>query len=116
MSADRGARDRTDCGSNDCTCHPGIHLRFRRGLPADLLVGILSAIALVEAELVEVPARAGQHHDARASRQRNATGQNQRSNRNKKFKATRHGISLGYDGGGRGATRCHGPAHSFTYG
>ena len=65
VAADCRTRKSAYRGTNDSTAHRAVLLRLCSGLAADLIVGVLPASAVVGAELIEVPARTGQCHDAR---------------------------------------------------
>ena len=65
VAADRRAggraHHRTNCRARNATAF----LRARCRLTADLVISILSATAVIKTKLIEAPAGAGQHHDAR---------------------------------------------------
>lgn len=110
VSVDDRACERADRRADGRALHAAVDRGFLGGR-AELACGVLAAVVVVEAELVEVLAAAWQHERARSCRYRSA-GAEQYERRNR-CEAKAH---AGQFPGGVGETRCQPPAHCCTYG
>jgi hypothetical protein len=77
VAPDGGSSERTDRRADYGAAHPGVFRGLGSGCPADLRVRILPAIIIVQSKLVETFAGAGQHHNTRTGRHRDAAGDRQ---------------------------------------
>jgi hypothetical protein len=115
MAASNGTADqRADGGTCKHTAHSGVLLRRGGSLTADRVGRVRATRTVVESELIERLARAGQCHGAWSGRHCSAAG---------KYDCTQNNAQAGKShcfshdcGADCGVTCCHGEAHCCTYG
>ena len=123
MAAKQYARSSTDYSSDHRASYATISRCCIRRAATYLRTGILSAIDIIQAELIKVPPRPRQHKYPWAGRYRRAAAQYQNGRQYEREPQKRHDAGAlseagwpSESGAGCGATRNHPPGHWLTYG
>ena len=111
-TADQSSGSRADDRADRCATHSTIRKCFLIGRTATLIVGVLTALAVIGAELIKILGRARKHRHARAGRWRRDASCEQCDC----TKPDDNDARANHQRAGCGETRCHPPGHSFTYG